>query len=117
MGIVYVKSFAFAFLFILQAASGHALPRNQKAEGINLGSIPKSVTHASDLSALDDNDYIIGPGDKFSLKVLDDRTLNSTLEVLNDGSVTIPIIGPVKLTGTTLSQATLLIKKLLSLEH
>ena len=72
------------------------------------------MTGINELSNLDDNDYIIGPGDRLRLNVLDDRTLNSNLEVLNDGSVTIPIIGPVKLMGRTLSQSSTLIKNLLS---
>lgn len=56
-------------------------------------------------TVLQDDAYIIGPGDGLSLKFLAVGELSTSLDVLNDGTVTLPLIGSVRLTGLTLSQA------------
>ena len=60
--------------------------------------------------------YIIGEGDVLDLKLFDAEALSGTLEVLNDGSVSLPLLGSVSLSGLTLQQATLLVRQLMSRE-
>ena len=57
-------------------------------------------------AAAQDDAYIIGPGDVLELKLFDAEELSGTLEVLNDGTVPLPLIGSVRVVGLTLQQAT-----------
>jgi polysaccharide export outer membrane protein len=56
--------------------------------------------------AVQDDAYIIGPGDVLDLKLFDATELSGTLEVLNDGTVPLPLVGSVRVVGLTLQQAT-----------
>ena len=62
---------------------------------------------------LDSDAYIIGPGDVLELKLFDAPDLSGLLEVLNDGSVPLPLIGSVRVTGLTLQQATFWVQQLM----
>ena len=64
-------------------------------------------------STLQEDAYIIGPGDVLDLKLFDAEELSGSLEVLNDGSVPLPLVGSVRLSGLTLQQATLRVKQLM----
>lgn len=55
---------------------------------------------------LQEDSYIIGPGDALEIKFLAAPELSTSLNVLNDGTVTLPLIGSAKLVGLTLPQAT-----------
>ena len=55
---------------------------------------------------LQEDSYIIGPGDALAIKFLAAPELSTSLNVLNDGTVTLPLIGSAKITGLTLPQAT-----------
>lgn len=48
--------------------------------------------------------YEIRPGDTLQFEVLQDSTLNRQLLVLPDGTVTVPMIGPVQAAGRTVEQ-------------
>jgi polysaccharide biosynthesis/export protein len=52
--------------------------------------------------------YIIGPGDQLQLTLLDPgvSNLSGTLDILNDGSASLALLGSVVLEGLTLNQAT-----------
>lgn len=65
---------------------------------------------------LQEDAYIIGPGDVLELKLFDAEELSGSLEVLNDGSVPLPLVGSVRLSGLTLQQATLWVQQLMSQE-
>ena len=65
---------------------------------------------------LQEDAYIIGPGDVLDLKLFDAEELSGALEVLNDGSVPLPLVGSVRLSGLTLQQATLWVEQLMSEE-
>ena len=58
--------------------------------------------------------YIIGPGDVLELSLYDAPELSGQLEVLNDGSVALPLVGSVVLSGLTLQQASAWMRNLLS---
>ena len=68
------------------------------------------------VSMLQEDAYIIGPGDVLYLKIFDAEELSGSIEVLNDGSVSLPLVGSVWLKGLTLQQATLWVKKLMGEE-
>ena len=68
------------------------------------------------VSTLQEDAYIIGPGDQLALKLFDAEELSGDLEVLNDGSVQLPLVGSVRLNGLTVQEATLWVKKLMSTE-
>lgn len=58
--------------------------------------------------------YIIGPGDIMSLDIFDAPELSQRrLEVLNDGSITIPLVGSVRVEGMTINTVRKKLKKLL----
>ena len=67
-------------------------------------------------SMVQEDSYIIGPGDVLDLKLFDAEELSGSLDVLNDGSVPLPLVGSVRLSGLTLQQATLWVKQLMSEE-
>ena len=68
------------------------------------------------LTMLQEDAYIIGPGDVLDLKLFDTDELSGALEVLNDGSVPLPLVGSVRLSGLTLQQATQRVQQLMSKE-
>ncbi|CAK6697202.1 hypothetical protein IFHNHDMJ_02179 [Synechococcus sp. CBW1107] len=49
--------------------------------------------------------YILGPGDGLELKLFDVPDLSGPLDVLNDGTVSLPLVGSARVVGLTLSQA------------
>lgn len=63
-------------------------------------------------SLLQDDVYILGPGDSLSLRFLIESTLSAQVEILNDGTSSLPLLGSVRLSGLTLSQATLWLQSL-----
>ena len=65
-------------------------------------------------SAVQVDAYIIGPGDLLRLKLFDAPEMSGELSVLSDGSVSLPLVGSVVLSGLTLHQASGLIQELLS---
>ena len=56
-------------------------------------------------AAIAEDSYLIGPGDQLDLKLFDAPELSGPLEVLNDGTASLPLLGSVRLTGLSLSQA------------
>ena len=63
---------------------------------------------------LQEDVYILGPGDSLSLRFLIETTLTSQVDILNDGTASLPLLGTVRLSGLTLSQATLWLQSLYS---
>jgi polysaccharide biosynthesis/export protein len=55
--------------------------------------------------ALAQDEYILGAGDVLSLSIVDVPEYGGSYAVLNDGSVSLPELGPVVVQGLTLSQA------------
>ena len=49
--------------------------------------------------------YLLGPGDSIAIKFLNDENLNTTSQILSDGSVSIPLIDPIYLNGLNIKQA------------
>jgi polysaccharide export outer membrane protein len=85
-----------------RAASGPVVAQFQMVAQ----AVPAAPTPAG-LATLQDDSYLLGPGDGLDLKLFDAPELSGTLEVLNDGTVSLPLIGSVRFTGLSLSQANL----------
>jgi len=88
-----------AFQNIASEAAEAMSPRQQAAPPApnSTKSKPQSVTQ--------DDSYILGAGDGLDLRLYDAPELSGTVEVLSDGTASLPLIGSVRLTGLTLSQA------------
>ena len=72
------------------------------------------LTLASSNDPLQGDAYIIGPGDLLELNLFDAPEFSGALDVLNDGSVSLPLVGSVVLSGLTLQQASAWVRELLS---
>jgi polysaccharide export outer membrane protein len=64
------------------------------------------------LPEVQDDVYILGAGDGLTLRFLGASELSGPVEVLNDGTASLPLLGPVRLSGLTLAQATLWLESL-----
>ncbi len=58
----------------------------------------------ANVAAAQGTNYKIRPGDTLSLEVLEDSTLNRTLLVLPDGTISVPLAGTVTAQGLTVAQ-------------
>jgi len=56
-------------------------------------------------ASLQDDSYLLGPGDQLELRLYDAPELSGQLTLLNDGSAMLPLLGSVRLTGLSLGQA------------
>ena len=65
-------------------------------------------------STLHEDYYLIGPGDILNLSLFDAPELSGKLDVLNDGTISLPLVGNLRVSGLTLQQAADLVKQLLS---
>ena len=68
------------------------------------------------LNLLQNNPYILGPGDILSLKIFNAQEFDQNLTIINDGTITVPLIGSLSVGGLTLNDAADLIVKNLSKE-
>lgn len=57
-------------------------------------------------NSLNNDKYIIGPGDILNLEVFDENAYSGQYEVMKDGNVILPLVGYVKLEGLSLEKAT-----------
>ncbi|PZV05946.1 MAG: sugar transporter [Cyanobium sp.] len=85
-------------LFVHAATALEALPRKTESN-------PSTQLSPSQTPAPQGDEYIIGAGDGLDLKLYDALDFSGPFEVLSDGTATLPLIGSVRLTGLTLSQA------------
>lgn len=54
---------------------------------------------------LEDSNYVVGPGDQFSIHIFDEVETEFSLSVTPEGNLVIPIVGEYKIGGLTLKQA------------
>ena len=74
----------------------------------------KAMPTEHSASTLQEDAYILGPGDVLDLRLFDAIELSGELTVLNDGTVPLPLVGSVRLSGLTLQQATNRVELLLA---
>jgi len=75
------------------------------AASLVLSLSPIAGVRAQALPADQDDAYILGPGDSLSLRFLAATELSGPFNLLSDGTASLPLLGNVRLTGLTLSQA------------
>ena len=68
------------------------------------------------LNNLQENLYLLGSGDSIIFSVIGVPELRTNARILNDGNAIIPFLGPVKLSGLTVSNASKYLENLLSKE-
>ncbi len=103
------KKILIAKSFIFIAAYNFLPPINYiYAQELNqLNTLNQIDSDSSDnhLNNLQKNVYILGPGDQLSLEILGTDIKKSIYQVLNDGSLSVPLAGDFNLVGKTISQA------------
>ncbi len=103
----------FIFSFLLVNSLQLVVESNQNINSINL-SIKENLNKAGD--NLDEDQYLIGPGDVLNIVILDASEFSGEYAVLNDGTIRLPLINKVKINNLTLDQATNKLRNLLSKE-
>ncbi|MEM6869024.1 MAG: polysaccharide biosynthesis/export family protein [Cyanobacteria bacterium P01_C01_bin.121] len=81
-------------------------PSNMGNPAANSSVINRPVNGNVGLSAANLSGYILGAGDQISLSVIGYPEFTGTTAVLPDGTVTLPLIGPVRTAGITQNQLT-----------
>ena len=76
----------------------------------NIESKSNSKALKTELLNLQEDLYILDSGDTLSFSVIGVPELKTDLKILNDGNAIIPILGPIKLRGLTISGATKLLQ-------
>ena len=109
---ILLRPLALSVLMAMQPVIALPMAAQMLEEDIR-GVSPVSALPAPDPELLKTDAYIIGPGDVLELKLFDAPELSGPLEVLNDGSVPLPLVGSVRLSGLTLQQATLWVQTLM----
>ncbi|MEA5423094.1 polysaccharide biosynthesis/export family protein [Synechococcus sp. CCY9202] len=56
-------------------------------------------------ASLQEDAYLLGPGDSLELKLFDAPELSGPLDVMSDGTVSLPLLGSARVAGLTLAQA------------
>ncbi len=83
------------------------IPLTLRADTIPPERMPAPVEGIIPLEApIDPAEYIVGPGDKFLLKLWGEYELEAELTLLPTGELLLPDYGPVQLAGLTLAEAT-----------
>ena len=97
---------------VLWAISVEAQASASPSGANSLGVMQSSSSVDLSPELLQEDAYILGPGDGLSVRFLIETTLTTDFEILNDGTASLPLLGSVRLTGLTLSQATLWLQSL-----
>ncbi len=85
-------------------------------EIINKQILQNNIEEKLKLPDLQEDFYLLGSGDSIIFSVIGVPELNTTTKILNDGNAIIPFLGPVKLKGRTISNASRYLENLLSNE-
>ena len=96
----FIFQIIFYFLFniyFLESTQASKSTNNETSQN-NLEEKLKSPILQEDL-------YVLGVGDSVSFNVLGSNDLGTKIKILNDGNGVVPLLGPVKLKGHTISSA------------
>nr|WP_254996887.1 polysaccharide biosynthesis/export family protein [Cyanobium sp. Maggiore-St4-Cus] len=88
----------------LTASSVVVLPSAAKAVEAS-AAVALTQPVAQSVPVSQEDAYVLGPGDGLQLRFFGATELSGPVEVLSDGNVSLPLLGPVRLTGLTLPQA------------
>ncbi|MBO8242369.1 polysaccharide export protein [Prochlorococcus marinus XMU1410] len=93
-----------------------ALSNNNKLMSSDNNVKDKNDSNKIKIKSLQEDFYILGEGDGLLLKVIGAPELDGSIYILNDGSVSLPLVGTTKLSGFTIKDAAKHIETLLSRE-
>ena len=82
----------------------------------NLPLLASLTKNDEEINNIQNNIYLIGPGDAIRLDVIDVPELSTNLEVLPDGTIFVPLVGSIMVNNLTIDKAKILIQKRLE-EH
>ena len=101
-------------LLLLLPALGIPARAQSRLAATNAFTFPSTaLVSTTNRGAVLPSQYVLQPNDVISLKVYQEDDLETKAKVNRDGLVTIPLIGPVVLSGKTVEEATHLIRDLL----
>ena len=83
-------------------------------EIINKQILQNNIEEKLKLPDLQEDFYLLGSGDSIIFSVIGAPELSTNARILNDGNAIIPFLGPVKLSGLTVSSASKHLENLLS---
>ena len=119
---MYLKKYNFIFQIIFYFLFNIYFLQSIKASKPTVNEIPQnSFKEKLNPSNLQEDLYLLGAGDSLIFSVIGAEELKTNTKILNDGKAIIPLLGPVKLEGLTVSSAsryleTLLKKELINLK-
>jgi len=67
--------------------------------------------------AIPNDNYRLAPDDLIQVKVFREEDMDSTVRISKDGTVTLPLLGAVRLGGKTTNEATALVRELLDRDY
>lgn len=79
-------------------------PSSINSSSINPSSIAPASTFSSGSSSASAANYVLGAGDQISLSVIGYPEFTGNLSVLPDGTIILPLVGPVQASGLTTAQ-------------
>ena len=112
----FLKKIVFKFFIftVLLLNSLHLVVKSNQNINSNNLIIKKNLDNAK--VDLDEDEYLIGPGDVLNINILDAPEFSGEYAVLNDGTIRLPLINKVKINNLSLDQASNKLKTLLSNE-
>jgi polysaccharide export outer membrane protein len=102
----FALSLSAAFLGVLPLTSAAVPAFAQPARApAPSEALPGATPISGAVQQLQEDAYILGPGDGLDLRFLVENGLSGAVEILNDGTASLPLLGSVRLVGLTLAQA------------
>ena len=103
--------FTLGYLFLILIGSQLNVYSKQTILKDNKNQLENSITKKEDDSTFLQKDfYLIGPGDIVEMNLLDAQEFSGEYTVLNDGTITLPLIGSVNVDNLSIDNATKLIE-------
>ncbi|MFU8884502.1 MAG: polysaccharide biosynthesis/export family protein [Cyanobacteriota bacterium] len=99
-------------LALAPGALGADLAAGATGGAFQLGVMQTGGAAAASAELLEEDVYILGAGDGLTLRFLVEQELSGPVDILNDGTASLPLLGNVRLTGLTVSQASLWLESL-----
>lgn len=107
----FIFQIIFCFLFNI-----YFLESTQASKSTNNETSQNNLVEKLNSSIIQEDLYILGEGDRLNFSVIGSDELSDEIKILNDGYGVVPLLGPVKLKGHTISSASRYIEALLKKE-
>ena len=104
--IIQIIYYLFFNIFFLESIRSSEIVDNKISQ--------ENIEEKFKTSNLQEDLYLLGSGDSLIFSVIGAEELGRNIKIFNDGNAIIPLLGPVKLRGLTVSNASKYLEKLLS---